>query len=183
MKGNKSLFQVLSLVQEITDTVDGGPNFSSRMKLVHELIEPLKVHKPVDGKKHLLKICSWNANGILPRWTSGDLSRFLSDVDPDVLFISEIKTSLPVIEAEYGSDMQNLFKSLGYHCYWHWCDDPRSGPGKWGCLYASKLEPKRVQFGMTGGLNNEGRVITAFYEKFCVPCTYTPCSEHCSNDS
>ena len=73
--------------------------------------------------------------------------------------------------------MQNLFKTLGYHCYWHWCDDPRGGPGKWGCLYASKLEPKNVQFGMQGGLNNEGRVITAFYEKFCVPCTYTPCSE------
>ena len=50
MKGNKSLFQVLSLVQEITDTVDGGPNFSSRMKLVHEIIEPLKVHLKTEFK-------------------------------------------------------------------------------------------------------------------------------------
>ena len=52
MKGNKSLFQVLSLVQDITDTADSGPNFSSRMKLVHELIEPLKVHLKTEFKGH-----------------------------------------------------------------------------------------------------------------------------------
>ena len=58
LTGTRSLFQVLSFVQEVTETVEGGqtveggPNFSSRLKLIFEFAEPLKTHLKAEFKGH-----------------------------------------------------------------------------------------------------------------------------------
>jgi AP endonuclease-1 len=109
------------------------------------------------------KFSSWNVNGIRA-WLKGDGLEYITQECPDIFSIQETKCSeadLPESELEVS----------GYHTYWYSADQKGySGTG----LYC-KEKPIDVKYGI--GIDkhdNEGRVITAEFEKFYFVTAYVP---------
>jgi exodeoxyribonuclease-3 len=121
-----------------------------------------------------MKFYSWNVNGIRAVVKKGTFQEFIKKHKPDVLCLQETK-------AERGQAQIDL---AGYHEYWN----SAVKKGYSGTAIFSKKEPLEVingfpkafakKFAFADELkrdsNEEGRVITAEFEKFFVVTVYTP---------
>ncbi|NLY18540.1 MAG: exodeoxyribonuclease III [Clostridiaceae bacterium] len=110
-----------------------------------------------------MRLISWNVNGIRACLGKGFLD-FFNEVDADIFCIQETKV-------QQGQVQLNL---EGYYQYWNYA--VRKGYS--GTALFSREKPMSVTDGI--GINEhdqEGRVITAEYEKFFMVNVYTPNSQ------
>jgi exodeoxyribonuclease-3 len=122
----------------------------------------------------MLKIYSWNVNGIRAVTRKGLWQPFLEQEKPDILCLQEIKANEAQIDAPID----------GYRAFWYSADKP----GYSGTALLSKIPPQQVVNGLpediikkykvTGDIygdpNDEGRVIAAEFEQFWLVGVYTP---------
>ncbi|CAG5122321.1 unnamed protein product [Candidula unifasciata] len=118
--------------------------------------------KTPDGRESNFKIASWNVNG-LRAWLEKDGVSYIKAENPDVMCIQETKCNVSLIPAEAEVD--------GYTS--HWLSGDAEGYSGVGIYY--KTKPIKITDGI--GIekhDNEGRVITAEYEKFYLVNVYVP---------
>jgi exodeoxyribonuclease III len=122
----------------------------------------------------MLKLYSWNVNGIRAVNNKGLWQPFLDKEQPDILCLQEIKAKPEQITVEFP----------GYDAFWYSADKP----GYSGTALLSKAKPKQVINGFPqdiikkyqvsgdtyGDPNQEGRVIAAEFDNFWVVTVYTP---------
>jgi exodeoxyribonuclease-3 len=122
----------------------------------------------------MIKIYSWNVNGIRAVQKKGLWDSFIAAEQPDIICLQEIKAKPEQIDI-------NVF---GYSPVWHSAEKP----GYSGTAILSKTPPLRVVAGfpediveryqVTGDIygdpNAEGRVMAAEYESFWIVTVYTP---------
>ncbi len=124
-----------------------------------------------------MKLYSWNVNGIRAVVRKGELQKFVAEHDPDILCLQETK-------AMQGQSEVDLPE---YEEYWN----SAKKKGYSGTAIFTKIKPLAVingfpediikKFKVTGDTygnpNDEGRVVTAEFEKFYVVTVYTPNSK------
>ena len=122
----------------------------------------------------MIKIFSWNVNGIRAVINKGALQKFLDEYDPDILCLQEIKAH----------EEQVAEKFTNYYTYWN----SATRKGYSGTAIFSKIKPISITAGFPdsiidkydfesdgyGNPNQEGRVLVAEYEKFFLATVYTP---------
>ncbi len=122
----------------------------------------------------MVKIVSWNVNGIRSVHKKGMFLPFLEKVKPDIVCLQETK-------AEQGQAEIDL---AGYEEYWN----SAKKKGYSGTAIFTKIKPLSVILGLPDDLlqkyklatdsygdpNDEGRVIAAEYKDFYVVTVYTP---------
>jgi len=122
----------------------------------------------------MIKIYSWNVNGIRAVQRKELWQPFLEAEKPDILCLQEIKAKPGQIELELDD----------YNVFWYSAEKP----GYSGTALMSKVKPLQVingfpediitKYKVTGDVygspNQEGRVIAAEFEKFWVVTVYTP---------
>ena len=122
----------------------------------------------------MVKIYSWNVNGIRAVQKKGLWRPFLDKEQPDILLLQEIKAKPEQIDAN----------TDGYNVFWYSAEKP----GYSGTALLSKVAPIQVIDGFPqdiidkykvsgdtyGDPNLEGRVIAGEFEKFWVVGVYTP---------
>lgn len=109
------------------------------------------------------KLISWNVNGIRACVKKGFLD-FFNEIDADIFCIQETKLQEDQIDLQLD----------GYYQYWNYAE--RKGYS--GTALFTKEKPLSVIYGL--GLeehDNEGRVITAEFDKYYVVTVYTPNSK------
>jgi exodeoxyribonuclease-3 len=125
----------------------------------------------------MIKIFSWNVNGIRAVNNKGLWKPFIDECQPDILALQEIKAKPEQITVD----------TDGYNVFWYSAEKP----GYSGTALLSKIKPIQVingfpddtinKFGVTGDTygdpNSEGRVIAAEFEKYWVATVYTPNSK------
>lgn len=124
-----------------------------------------------------MKLVSWNVNGIRSVHKKGTLTAFVEEVKPDILCLQETKAE----------EHQSEVDLPGYEEYWN---SSKGRKGYAGTAIFSKIKPLSLIFGFPedilkkyklkdayGDPNEEGRVITAEYEKFFLVTVYTPNSK------
>ena len=121
-----------------------------------------------------MKLYSWNVNGIRAVLKKGTFQSFMARHKPDILCLQETKAERGQIEIDLP----------GYHEYWH----SAVKKGYSGTAIFSKREPLKVSNGFPANFARrfkfadelqrdsaeEGRVITAEFEKFHLVTVYTP---------
>ncbi|MGC1176523.1 MAG: exodeoxyribonuclease III [Candidatus Saccharimonadales bacterium] len=122
----------------------------------------------------MLKLYSWNVNGIRAVTNKGLFQPFLDAEQPDILCLQEIKAKPEQIELALD----------GYRAFWYSAEKP----GYSGTAILSKIKPLQVIDGFPrdiikkfkvsgdtyGDPNKEGRVIAAEFDTFWVVTVYTP---------
>jgi exodeoxyribonuclease-3 len=122
----------------------------------------------------MLRLYSWNVNGIRAVMRKDILLPFVKDHDPDILCLQETKAS----EVQAGLNL------TGYNLYWYSAEKP----GYSGTAIFSKPKPLSVvnglpvsiikQYKVSGDIygdpNKEGRIMVAEYDKCFVMTVYTP---------
>lgn len=122
----------------------------------------------------MIKLYSWNVNGIRAVTRKNLWQPFLDTEKPDILGLQEIKAQVDQIDAPID----------GYDAFWY----PADKPGYSGTAVLSKIPPLQVVDGLPkdiikqyklngdsyGDPNREGRVIAAEFEKFWLVTVYTP---------
>ncbi len=122
----------------------------------------------------MLKIYSWNVNGIRAVINKGAWHKFLAQAEPDIICLQEIKAKPEQIN----------FESDDYTQHWY----PAVKPGYSGVALLTGPQPKRVIDGLPeaiiktysvsgdtyGDPNQEGRVLAAEYDDFWLVSVYTP---------
>jgi exodeoxyribonuclease-3 len=124
-----------------------------------------------------MRIVSWNVNGIRAIHRNGFWSAFLKELKPDIFCLQETKASPEQLSPE-------LVEVKGYKAYFA-ASTARKGYS--GVAIYAKEEPLDVSAGFPasikkkfdlkdayGDLNDEGRVLTAEFQKFFLICVYTP---------
>lgn len=123
---------------------------------------------------HMVKIYSWNVNGIRAVMRKDTLVPFIQKEQPDILCLQELKAKPEQFELPLD----------GYDAFWY----PAEKPGYSGTAILSKIKPLQTingfpkdiidKYGVSGDVygdpNLEGRVIAAEYDKFWVAAVYTP---------
>ncbi len=120
-----------------------------------------------------MKLYSWNVNGIRAVINKGDFNRFITEYDPDILCLQEIK-------AEQGQAPIDLPQ---YSEYWNSAEKK----GYSGTAIFTKHEPEAVFLGLPeviakqytlvddyGDTTKEGRIITLEFRGFYLSTVYTP---------
>ena len=111
-----------------------------------------------------MQICSWNVNGLRATLKTGDLQRWLAEMQPDVVGMQEVKATPDQVDA-------SAWRDLGYQEAWHTAERP----GYSGALLLYKSEPQAIRLGL--GLpefDSEGRVIEADFPGFTLLTAYFP---------
>jgi exodeoxyribonuclease-3 len=122
----------------------------------------------------MVKIYSWNVNGIRAVARKELFQPFLDAEQPDILCLQELKAKPEQIELDLGD----------YKAFWYSAEKP----GYSGTAILSKIAPKQVvngfpddiikKFGVTGDTygdpNLEGRVVAAEFDDFWLVTVYTP---------
>jgi exodeoxyribonuclease-3 len=122
----------------------------------------------------MVKIYSWNVNGIRAVIKKGLFEPLLTSEKPDILCLQELKAKSEQIELQLPK----------YEQFWYSAEKP----GYSGTAILSKPKPLQVVNGLPrdiietfkvsgdlyGDPNLEGRVIAAEYEKFWIVTVYTP---------
>lgn len=122
----------------------------------------------------MLKLFSWNVNGIRAVIKKGEFQKFMKNYQPDILCLQETKASKDQVEIDLP----------GYHEYWNSAEKK----GYSGTAIFCKQEPITVSYDFSDRIvkkyhlidqhdrdsGSEGRVITAEFEKFFVVTVYTP---------
>lgn len=128
----------------------------------------------------MVKIYSWNVNGIRAVAKKGLWQPFIDKEQPDIILLQEIKAKPEQIEAIDPA----AFNINGYSAFWYSADKP----GYSGTAILSKFQPLQVINGFPqdiikahqvhgdvyGDPNLEGRVIAAEFDQFWVVTVYTP---------
>lgn len=112
------------------------------------------------GIEVVMKLISWNVNGIRACLQKGFMD-FFKEADADVFCLQETKVQQGQVQLDID----------GYYQYWNYAVKK----GYSGTALFSKVKPISVVDGI--GMNvhdNEGRVLTAEYEKYYVITVYTP---------
>lgn len=121
----------------------------------------------------MIKIYSWNVNGIRATIRKGALQEFMAKHQPDIFCLQETKAKQGQAEIDFE----------GYEEYWN----SAAKPGYSGTAIFSKIKPLKIENGFPpefvkrfklhgdefGDPNQEGRVITAEFDKFFVVGVYT----------
>jgi len=136
------------------------------------------------AEKTNLTIVSWNVNSLRTKIVDTNTSSCKlksRPVDPKSPLGEVIKKSNPDIicfqETKCTSDTRQCFKPEGFYHYWN-CSKTKKGYS--GVSIWSKMEPNKVSKILPGlakesiHLNDEGRILTAFYDNFTLVTTYTP---------
>ena len=125
-----------------------------------------------------MMIASWNINGWTKSWLDGSLLEYLQKYKPDVLFVSEVKSSLRTILANENSDLRSWLQAQGYSSvYWHWSTAPKAGSGNFGSVMLSRVRPLKTTFGIgIEEFDREGRVISMWFKGLVIVGCYGPCS-------
>ncbi len=124
--------------------------------------------------KVMLKIYSWNVNGIRAVQKKGLWDPFLAKEQPDIICLQETKAKPEQIDIAHE----------GYNAFYYSADKP----GYAGTAILSKIPPLKVVNGFPqhiideydasgdiyGDPNKEGRVLAAEFEKFWLVTVYTP---------
>jgi exodeoxyribonuclease-3 len=112
-----------------------------------------------------MKITSWNVNGIRAVERKGLLYPMLSEIRPDVLVLQETKA--------HPDQLPDTLRHIpSYHAFF---DNHKSKGGYSGVALYTKQEPKKVAYGMgMPDFDQEGRLITAFYENMTIIGGYFP---------
>ncbi len=122
----------------------------------------------------MIKLYSWNVNGIRAVNKKGLWQPFIKAAHADIICLQEIKAKPEQVDAIID----------GYTAYWY----PAEKPGYSGTAILSKKTPDRVTYGfpkelikkykvpgdMYGDPNEEGRIIAAEYQSFWLVTVYTP---------
>jgi exodeoxyribonuclease III len=125
------------------------------------------------------RFVSFNIDGLLKAWSSGQLQKLIKKVNPDIMHLSETKCSLYDIISKTGTSMKDFLQARGYSAYFTWCDNPGGQRHKWGSALITKIPPLAVQFGFGHAyevLNNEGRFILARFQDYTLVGSYAPCT-------
>jgi len=123
----------------------------------------------------MIKIYSWNVNGIRAVLRKDAFLPFIKQEQPDILCIQELKGT---------KEQAALELPEGYNEFWY----PAEKPGYSGTAMFSKLKPIQVidgfpediikKYGVTGDTfgdpNKEGRVLAAEFDSFWLSTVYTP---------
>lgn len=128
-------------------------------------------------KIEVMKLYSWNINGIRAVLRKGDFQKFLKEHDPDILCLQEMKAM---------QDQAEGLETPSYEQYWNSAERK----GHFGTAIFSKTKPLQIlknypekiakKYNLEDGFgdpNKEGRVIAAEFEKFWVVTVYTPNSK------
>lgn len=109
------------------------------------------------------RVISYNVNGIRAALKK-DLDKWIDFSKPDILCLQEIKANEDQIDVE-------IFKNLGYTCFWF----SAQKKGYSGTAILTKEKPKHVEYGMGNSLyDDEGRIIRADFDDFSVMSVYMP---------
>ena len=122
-----------------------------------------------------MKIISWNINGVNAWSQKEGVFDFLNQENPDIFCMQEIKAKQEQIEA-FTQDASQEAQKRPFHAFPHHYWNPAERPGYSGTAILSKVEPKRVWYGMENNPleNKEGRILNAEFENFIVVNVYTP---------
>jgi exodeoxyribonuclease-3 len=122
----------------------------------------------------MIKLFSWNVNGIRAVIKKGEFQKFITKYKPDVICLQETKANQDQVEIDLP----------GYFEYWNSAEKK----GYSGTAIFSKIEPLKVTYDFPENIikkyhlidsadrdsGTEGRVITAEFDKFFVVTVYTP---------
>ncbi len=122
----------------------------------------------------MIKIYSWNVNGIRAVFKKGAWDQFINEEKPDIICLQEIKA--------YESQINFLPKDYIF------CANPAQKAGYSGTAILTKKQPINIEKNFNeiflknntikpdiyGEPNNEGRVITAEFADFFLVSVYTP---------
>jgi exodeoxyribonuclease III len=122
----------------------------------------------------MIKIYSWNVNGIRAVIKKGELQKFFASEQPDIICLQETKAKQGQAEIDLP----------GYQEFWYSAEKP----GYSGVALFSKIKPLQVVNGLPeaiikkykvtgdtyGDPNKEGRVLAAEFDKFWLVTVYTP---------
>jgi exodeoxyribonuclease-3 len=121
-----------------------------------------------------MKIISWNTNGLRATYKQGHFDPLFTHYDPDILCLQETKATPEQLP-------ESVREVFGYDAYFSW---PEIKKGYSGVAIYTKKKPLNVTYGIASpavalakegiDLDNEGRVITAEYEKFYMITGYFP---------
>ncbi|HEX6031399.1 MAG TPA: exodeoxyribonuclease III [Tepidiformaceae bacterium] len=112
----------------------------------------------------VLKICSWNVNGLRAAVRTGDFQGWLETSAPDIVGMQEVKAMPAQIE-------ESLWHGFGYHAHWHTAEKA----GYSGALLLSKPIPDAVRLGIgVEEFDREGRMIEADYGDVTLITAYFP---------
>lgn len=130
------------------------------------------------GIMEVMKLYSWNVNGIRAVLNKGEFQKFIAEHDPDILCLQETKAERGQVELDLPQYEEHFFSAVkkGYS----------------GTAIFSKTKAIRYidgfpdeiieKFGVTGdnygNPNDEGRVIAAEFDDFWVVTVYTPNSKN-----
>ena len=122
----------------------------------------------------VMKIYSWNVNGIRSVDKKGALATFIAKEDPDIICFQETKAHEVQLDLAFPE----------YEKFWHSAEKKGySGTAIW-----TKIAPKSVTYGLNDALaqkhklnsdaygdpSNEGRVLTLEFDEFFLTTVYTP---------
>ena len=115
-----------------------------------------------------MRIISWNVNGLRAIHKKNKWNQIF-DLKPDIFCLQETKANPEQLPAE-------VRNPVGFHSYF---DSPKIKKGYSGVAIYSKtepeLEPGKVQYEMgSPTLDNEGRLIAAYYKDFVLINVYFP---------
>lgn len=125
-------------------------------------------------QSNLIRIFSWNVNGIRAVLRKGELQKFIAKHQPDILCLQETKAKQGQAETDFE----------GYEEYWNSAEKA----GYSGTAIFTKIKPLRVINGFptdfaqkyefvdtpTRDAANEGRVLAVEFDKFWLVSVYTP---------
>lgn len=111
-----------------------------------------------------MKLLSWNVNGLRAVYKKDSWNDFLAE-NPDIFCLQETKAHIEQLPDE----IKNI---PGYFSYFV---SPEIKKGYSGVAIYSKIKPKKVEYGMRiKKLDQEGRLITAYFKNFVLLNVYFP---------
>ncbi|KAL4438947.1 hypothetical protein ABPG74_016667 [Tetrahymena malaccensis] len=116
-----------------------------------------------------IKIACWNVNGLRAVLKREDLQKYIKQENPDILCLNETKID------ESNFLKEKVYKDIpsGYYQYWNFCIPPIKGYS--GVSIFSKEKVISIKRGIDiAEHENEGRVLTAEFEKFYLVVVYVP---------
>ena len=125
------------------------------------------VSKPITSKEDMLTIVTWNVNGVRA-WTKSGAWKYVPEQKPDVICLQEIKSSTTSFPHEL-----KVLKEYTRHVY-----SPTHQKGYSGTAILSRFKPISITEGIgVAEHDEEGRVITAEYERLYIVTAYIPNSK------